>query len=490
MARRLLSALVGVLVLIVGAVGSSPSAGAEAGSPTVTGPVTGGNGVPVIFSHTTFDLATKGYTQTELFLEGTANAYSPTVPLTADGKWSLAPSSQAPYKTRIVVDRPLRQRDFNGSVVVEWLNVTGGVDASPDWTHTHDELIRRGYAWVGVSAQAIGLNALKDPAMGDPARYASLSHPGDSYSYDMFSQAGRAIRDHAGQVLGGLRPRRVLAAGESQSAGRLVTYIDGVHPLAQVYDGFLVHSRGAGGAPLAQAPLPIVAVPGPTLIRTDVDVPVLQFETETDLITLGFLAARQPDSAHVATWEVAGTAHFDFYGLVQGATDEGRQRSVDDWFASMQHPSNQPSPLFTCDIPINSGPQTFVLRSAVAALDRWVAHGARPRSAPRFETEATSPPRLAVDADGIVRGGIRTPAVDAPVARLSGLGQTGGTQFCAIFGTTVPFTADRLTARYGSHGGFVRDWSRATLQSFLGGYLRPEDALALLVSGARADVLR
>ena len=74
-------------------------------------------------------------------------------------------------------------------------------------------------------------------------RYASLNHPGDSYSYDMFSQAGQAIRDHAGLVLGGLRPDRVIAAGESQSAGRLVTYIDAVHPLAGVYDGFLVHSR-------------------------------------------------------------------------------------------------------------------------------------------------------------------------------------------------------------------------------------------------------
>ena len=80
-------------------------------------------------------------------------------------------------------------------------------------------------------------------------RYESLTHPGDSYSYDMFSQAGQAIRDDAKLLLGGLRPERLLAVGESQSAGRLVTYIDAVHPLAQVYDGFLVHSRGAGGAP-------------------------------------------------------------------------------------------------------------------------------------------------------------------------------------------------------------------------------------------------
>ena len=28
----------------------------------------------------------------------------------------------------------------------------------------------------------------------------------------------------------------------------MVTYIDAIHPLAHVYDGYLVHSRGSGGA--------------------------------------------------------------------------------------------------------------------------------------------------------------------------------------------------------------------------------------------------
>ncbi len=225
------------------------------------------------------------------------------------------------------MDRPSKRRDFNGTVVVEWLNVTGGADASPDWIHMHDELIREGYAWVGVSAQAVGLNALKAPGLGDPVRYASLTHPGDSYSYDMFSQAGQAIRDNARTVLGGLRPERLLAVGESQSAGRLVTYIDAAHPLVHVYDGFLVHSRGAGGAPLAQAPLPAVVTPTPTLIRDDLDVPVLVFNTETDV---GALQARQPDSRTFRLWEATGTAHFDLYGLALGWTDQGDRQSAAD----------------------------------------------------------------------------------------------------------------------------------------------------------------
>ena len=507
MLRRLMGSAACALLLSVTVGGIAPAGAGGAGSaggspgstgpsPTVTGPVTGGGGTPIVFSgqpadrlvgRESFDLADVGYEQTEFFLQGTASAYAPAPGSTlgSDGKWTVQPSSTAPYTTRVVVNRPIDRRDFNGTVVVEWLNVSGGADASPDWMHTHVELIRRGYAWVGVSAQAVGINGLKaGPPQGDAVRYAALSHPGDSYSYDMFSQAGQVVRDQARKVLGGLRPRHVLAVGESQSAGRLVTYIDAVHPVAQVYDGFLVHSRQAGGAPLSQPPQPTVPTATPTLIRDDLDVPVLVFTTETDT---GSLLARQPDSRRYRLWEVAGTAHFDQYGLLNGANDTGRRASVAEWFGTMRNPTTQPNPGFTCGSPINTGPQTFVLRSALAHLDRWVTHGTPPPKAPRYETVSLNPIQYVLDANGNVRGGIRTPAVDAPVATLSGLGQTG-TTFCFLFGTTVPLTEAQLTALYGDHAGFVRAWTWATLRSTLGGYLRPEDAVNLLVVGAQADI--
>jgi hypothetical protein len=502
-----------VICVAMAPVGLSTVADAEAASPVVSGPVTGGGGLPLVFSGQpadaligtpVFDLASVGYTQQEFFIEGTADGYTPTAPLTSDGHWSVAPSSQAAYKTRVVVNRPVKPRDFNGTVVVEWLNVSGGVDASPDWMHTHVELIRRGYAWVGVSAQAVGVNQLKcpdppnatcpfsvgGPRPGDVARYGSLNHPGDSYSYDMFSQAGQAVRDDAALILGGLRPRRLLAAGESQSAGRLVTYINAVHPLVDVYDGFLVHSRGAGGAPLSQSPLPVVSTPIPSLIRDDLS-PVLFFQTETDVagaIGAAGLAARQADSARFRLWEVAGTAHFDLYGLQTGQTDVGRRESVAAWFDTMQNPTNEPIPgLFTCSSPINSGPQTFVLRSAIHHLDRWVAGGRPPPTAPRLEVASVSPFAFALDANGNAKGGIRTPAVDAPVAALGGLGQSGS-PFCGLFGTTIPFSQTQLDALYRNHGQFVVAWGKATLGAYFAGYLRPEDALNLLVVGAQVDV--
>ena len=240
---------------------------------------------------TSFDPKVVGYRQSEFFLSGTASAYAMTAPANNDGKFSSVPTGTAPYTTRAVVMRPVNPRRFNGTVVVEWLNVSGGADAAPDWTLGHNELIREGFVWVGVSAQKIGVEALKSgPApRGDPGRYASLVHPGDNYSYDIFSQAGQALRDNAGTMLSGLKPKKIIAIGESQSAIRLVTYIDAVNPLAHVYDGFLVHSR-AGGAP----------------IRDDVGVPVLVFQTQTD-VSFSNLAARQPDTSTFRLWEVAGT---------------------------------------------------------------------------------------------------------------------------------------------------------------------------------------
>ena len=249
-ARRLGVTAVFTVASVVSAAGG---AGAVASTPTVAA-ITGGGGKPVVAT-TSFDLGAVGY-------EAARSSRSPAPrprtrrrrrsPPTASGP--SRPSTTAPYATRIVVYRPKKAKDFNGTVVAEWLNVSGGADAGPDWVLTHTELIREGTVWVGVSAQAVGLNATK---AADPARYAAVPpHPGDSFSYDMYSQAGQAIRDDAATVLGGLKPKRVLAMGESQSAGRMVTYIDAVHPIAKVYDGFLVHSRGAGAPGLASGATP------------------------------------------------------------------------------------------------------------------------------------------------------------------------------------------------------------------------------------------
>ena len=140
-----------------------------------------------------FDLKALGYVVEEYIISGTASAYKLTGEATRDGAWTAKPTDTAPYATRIVVIRPADPKRFNGTAVVEWLNVTGGLDAGPDWTYSHREMLRSGMAYVGVSAQKVGVEggqSLGGAGMplkkANPARYGTLGHPGDAYSFDMF----------------------------------------------------------------------------------------------------------------------------------------------------------------------------------------------------------------------------------------------------------------------------------------------------------------
>ncbi len=86
-----------------------------------------------------------------------------TAPISSDGKLVVAPdpeTSAGGFKTRLVVYRPTDPAKFNGTVYVEWLNVSAGFDAPADWIMAHNDLIRSGAAWVGVSAQQKGVDTL------------------------------------------------------------------------------------------------------------------------------------------------------------------------------------------------------------------------------------------------------------------------------------------------------------------------------------------
>jgi hypothetical protein len=453
--------------------------------PTVTGPVAG-PGRPFVAS-TGFDLAPHGYVEEEFFLSGTATGFTSATPLTSDGRWTALPAATAPYQTRILVRRPADASRFNGTVVVEWLNVSAGLDAAPDWLFAHTLLMRDGYAWVGVSAQVAGITGGGGP-LGlnltlqgqNPARYGPLVHPGDTFSYDMFSQVAAAIRGEAA-VLGGLRLRRVLAVGESQSAFRLVTYVNAVHLLARAYDGFLIHSRSGSGAPLSQAPEPVVNVPDVVTIRDDLDGPVLTLQTETDLVALGSLPARQPDARRFRLWEVAGTAHGDLYQLLVGAGDQG-PAAIDTTYHA---PVSAPIPgIIMCDRPVNAGPQHFVVSAAVAQLDRWTRTGKPPPPVPRLEVQGDV---FVVDEHGNVRGGARTPQVDVPIATLSGLGQTGAA-FCRLFGTTVPFDGAKLAALYPTHARYLKAIRRAARRAVRRGVLLRVDAKGIIAAAEASSV--
>lgn len=427
-----------------------------------------------------FDLGAVGYEQSEYFLEGSASAFTNTSELGTDGAWSVEPGQQADYKTRIVVYRPINPADFNGNVLMEWLNVTAGFETPPSWGTGQLEMRRSGSVWIGVSAQVIGIEGSERSLLPlhlkavNPARYGSLFHPGDSYSYDMFSQIAQSIRNPVGMdPLQGLVPEHLIAYGESQSAGRLATYINAIHPLYNTFDGYMVHSRGDGSSSLAQDPLVSIPTPAAPLIRTDLNVPVMTFETETDVVFLEFLNARQPDTDMIRTWEVAGTAHGDLYTFVTGRDDDVGAPV----FASV---IEEPSILgfITCDRPMNNGPHHYIFNRAVRALNDWVATGTPPAQSPLLEVNADGTDYI-YDNLGNAVGGIRTSYVDAPSAILRGEPNTGN-GFCRLFGTTMLFSAAQMASLYVDEAGFVAAVTESTNAAVAADFLLQEDADAII----------
>ena len=261
-------AALGVLVVLFPLALTSQGAGAaSATSPevsfqtaaTLSGPVTVGHVVEPLTAHSP-DLAANGYVEQEYFASGTAMAFKADS-MPSDGNWTITPTTMAAYKTRILVRRPSDPAHFNGTVLVEWMNVSAG-ESAPDWDFLNPMLMRDGYAYVGVSAQALGVNggkAILGPSTGgpqglvneEPARYGSLHHPGDQYALDMYAQIGQALRAPHATALGGLKLKHILAVGESQSAFYLTTFADAIQPRTNIYDGIFIHSRGGSGASLA-----------------------------------------------------------------------------------------------------------------------------------------------------------------------------------------------------------------------------------------------
>lgn len=451
---------------------SGPSSADPTDGPTadLSEEFTGGNGP---FVGEAAAPAGTGFEQREYVASGIATSYRPPETLTEDGRWTFESDGTAPYRTRVLVRRPTDASAFSGTTVVEWLNVSGGIDANPDYTSLEEELLRQGHAWVGVSAQLIGIEGgpvivVAPGAEGlageglkniDPARYGSLAHPGDGYAFDIFTQVARALRTGAG--LGGLTPRQILAAGESQSAMALVTYYNGVQPLERAFDGFFVHSRASVGLPVVGpgefADLARGLGGTPVILRTDLSTPVIALQAEGDVVgLLNSVVARQPDSSTFRLWEVAGTAHADAH-LLGPIAD-----------------------LLDCGVAVNDAPFHVVAKAALRGLDTWVRTGEAPVAAPRLDVSADDPPALVRDANAIATGGIRTPPVEVPVDVLSGVPGPRADVICLLLGSTTPLPDERLAELYDSRAEYEQQYRTATDDVIARGFALEEDRDALL----------
>jgi hypothetical protein len=439
-------------------------------NPTITGPIPatvtpGDPSRDYPFLATDVNIAQYGYVEQEYFMQGVANQYT-----TPAGATGAITSTGNPYKTRLLVRRPISDSAFNGTVILEWYNVTNGYDVEPDWFQTHAYLLQHGYAWIGVSAQRVGVNYLQ--TWSPAGRYATLDVTAggtitdDSLAYDIYSQAGQAVLNPTGvNLLPGLTVQTVIADGESQSASRLSTYINSVHPINPIYGGFFLHST----------------INNP--IRVDLgDVKVFKFLDETDVVQSAEAAIRRPDMPNFVTWEIAGTSHSDYwlYLNYKGVRTRDATPPAD----------NPPCPL---QLPRS---RILAYRAQDAAYDhmvQWMRNGTQPPSGPLMEVSAVTPSVVPVrDVFGNILGGIRLPDFAVPIATDTGINSNPNPPIsgvlCNLYGQYIPFDPQLLRGLYPTAGKYLLDTVAASNAAVAAGYLLDEDAAGANATAAESGI--
>jgi hypothetical protein len=93
----------------------------------------------------------------------------------------------------------------------------------------------------------------------------------------------------------------------------------------------------------------------------------------------------------------------------------------------------------------------------------------------------------ALDSFGNALGGIRTAAVDVPIAVYSGKGDPGNV-LCALFGKTTPFSPMQLMSLYPTHADYVSKVTTATNKAQQAGFILAADVQAIVQEAQNAPV--
>lgn len=409
--------------------------------PTVEGPITeGGDMWPGLRPEEPGTTAEDhGYVTEEYFVSGTANG--------------------AAYKTRIIVRRPERARHFSGIVVAESMHSNGfAVTFEP----ARKSFFVRGHVHVEIAAQQGNVNTTLKGF--NPVRYASLSIASGQQTSEIIAQVGMLLKSNLSNgLLAPLSVRQLILQGTSQASGVLRTYQAQKHVQARMADGSAIVDGYLATSTLGSAPMMVVDVP-------TVHMPTM---TEVNSGAPGGAAFRRPDSDDPANryrlYEVAGMAHAN----------------------SRETPTYVPNP---CTLPVSDFPWGGSVAMGLAHLVAWVDRGRVPPHAPPLEFDndtASDGSRLALDASGNVKGGIRNTYVDVPVASygVPNAGATPAANFnCSIAGSRVALTDDQLRFLYKNKGDYISDVTRRLIGLLLEGWVLPEYAPDVLIDALRTDI--
>jgi hypothetical protein len=433
-------------------------------------------------SATAVDLEDAGYTAREFYAEGLANRYTGAAANTFTTATVL--DGGHPYRTRVMVRYP-KPNKFNGTLAVEWTNVTIGVDFEFATAEASEYLLRKGYAVAIVSAQRVGVERLKT---WSPQRYPGLSVdvnkcgvsgtelcPGDPLSYDIFAQIAEALKENRGgeaAPMSGLRVKDAIAIGQSQSAGRLAIYYNTIQPLHNVFGGIAFWDRSGQ-------------------LRGDQAVPAISVNSEGLGGSVG--GAAWTTSEYTRKWDVAGSTHASLYGAEyieaisardMGITQfDGVPKTFFAWIDTSPvvgpNACEKLPPFTTVDVGL-------VYDKAIDSVRNWYKNGTPAAPSRSFVTTAAG--TLVRDADGNVEGGIRLPQFVVPTAEQGAL---NGTFFpCNVSGWHRFYTEEELKALYGTHGHYVSEVRDVMNPLVAEGYVLRTDGSAAVRDAAQSDVAK
>lgn len=438
------------------------------------------------------DLKARGYVEEEFIINGLANVYEW---FHSDNNPATIRTDAAPYTTRILVRRPRNPVQFSGNVIVEVFNWSRGYDTPwGGWAESYDYFLSHRDVWVGITIRPAAIEGLKK---FNPARYSELSmanplpfeqrcrNPGgyatpsspeseDGLAWDIISQVGMLVRGKAaGNPLAGYKVEYVYATGAT--GGDLSAYVSAIHPLASaengrpVFDGYVIKCTGSPGCINQCEPrIP----PQDPRCKCYIDVPVIRIMTQGDILGVGShpdwsWVYRQPDSDNFGEqyrlYEVPGSCVKANFPRLCEPCKEDILAAGGKW----------EGPVVVSE---NELPLRFILNGAFANIDTWVRRRIAPPRAERLETKGEYPDmHFVLDEFRNIKGGLRTPYVDVPVATYSADDKI------------IPFDRLLLLELYPSHAEYFRRVSEQSDELVRKGWISETDAIAIKQNAAMKD---
>lgn len=405
------------------------------------------------------DLAPYDYLEEEYLVAGEANLYG------YDGAWRLRVSRpRVPFVTRVLVRRPRDQRNWSGVVQMEPLHEASG-DAT--WRRIAPYLMREGHAHVAVQTDPANQDILR--GVFDPARYRALSIPTKGLGWDLVSELSSLLRSNARHNPLPRPAHFVYLSGWSQTGSFVRTFLgDGFHELATAeggraaFDGYIIgissgahyHLRG-GYRAISDFVGRLPPADGRRIVGPH-GVPVFEVLSENE--AEAHWPALRPDSDDAEDqyrlYQIAGMSHVP-EPAVQATQTGARQLSR----LGLGGPG-----LSTLE-ERGAAPSRYVVRALYALLDGWARGNSRPPCAERMRPDPDrgigddavhneARPLLRDDV-GNVAGGVRSCAVDVPLASYSphstpapGFDDFASVAAADLIGSQRRLAPSELAARY------------------------------------------